>query len=412
MSAWRTAGVVLAWGVAALWTTRTAAWLHGMQRLPDLLHQPPGAPRSRLSVIVPARNEGANVAAGLRSLGRSQDIDLEVIAVDDRSTDETGATMDALLTELNGSPNDGPDADSNASRVRYRVEHVNSLPPGWLGKPHAMARGVERATGEWLLFTDADVLFAPDALARALTYAERTGADHLVLMLTVIAGSAGEAMMLPFLHAISIWGPRLWRVQDAGSPRDCVGVGGFNLVRRSAYEAVGGWSAMRMEVVEDLRMGCVLKRAGFLSHVVTGRDLVRIRWAPGPWGVVANLTKNIFSIFRFRLPRMVAGTVGAAAICLVPFAAIGLGVTGARACLWPGLLSLSCLFSLYWRYHRAAGQGSPMQVVWVFAFPLATLLFLYTMAASTLLTLLRGGVVWRGTFYPLQELRANAGQLL
>ncbi len=396
MNSLRATGLAVAWGVAALWTVRTVERLRGMRRVPDLLQRPAGAPLAKLSVIVPARNEAGTVAAGLRSLLNSRHVDLEVIAVNDRSTDGTVAVMNGILGEPRG------------ERVRYLVEQVECLREGWLGKPNAMARGAERATGEWLLFTDADVVFAPDALSRALTFLEATNADHLVVLPTVVAGSAGEAMMLPFLHVISVWGPRLWRVPDARSPRDAVGVGAFNLIRRTAYDAVGGWGVLRMEVVEDLLMGYVLKRAGFISQVAVGRDLVRVRWAQGAWGVVANLTKNLFAVFRFRLLWMAGGAIGTAVICLTPVVAVALGLSGARAWLWPGLLSAASLFALYWQYHRASYPGAVVAVLWIAGFPLATLLFLYAMMYSTLLTLLRGGVVWRGTFYPLKQLRAHA----
>jgi cellulose synthase/poly-beta-1,6-N-acetylglucosamine synthase-like glycosyltransferase len=129
-----------------------------------------------------------------------------------------------------------------------------------------MARGAALAKGEWLLFTDADVVFAADALARALAYAERAGVDHLVVVPTLMARTAGERMMLPFLYVLSIWGPRMWRVADPRS-RDAVGVGAFNLMRRSTYDHVGGWERLRMEVIEDLRMGVVIKQSGFRSSV-------------------------------------------------------------------------------------------------------------------------------------------------
>ena len=197
MMIWRVAGLTVGWAVALLWATRGGAWLRGMSRLPDLRTHSPGRTRGSLSVIVPARNEGQSVGAGLRSLLASKGVELEVIAVDDRSTDETGLVMDALERE----PGEG--------RARYVVEHVQDLPPGWLGKPHAMARGAALATGDWLLFTDGDVVFAEETLARALAWVEREGGDHLLVVPTVAARSAGESMMLPLLHILSIWGPRL-----------------------------------------------------------------------------------------------------------------------------------------------------------------------------------------------------------
>jgi glycosyltransferase involved in cell wall biosynthesis len=399
----RAAGLVLGWGVALLWSTRTVGWLRGMSRLPDLLQRTPDPVHGRLSVIVPARNEGGAVADGLRSLLASKGVDLQVIAVDDRSTDETGPAMDALQT-------DGLAESPREAGVKYVVEHVRELPSGWLGKPHAMARGAAMATGEWLLFTDGDVVFADDTLARALTYIESEGADYLLVVPTAVTRSAGEAMMLPFLYVLSMWGPRLWRIADAQS-RDAVGVGAFNLMRRTTYAAVGGWERLRMEVLEDVRMGYLIKQAGFRMRVATGRNLVRIRWAHGAWGVVTNLSKNVFAAFRFRLGLMVAGTVATAVMCLLPFGGVALGLVWDRAWLWPSLVSLAALAALYWRYRRFADPNSAATALWLLAFPAAALVFVYAMVRSTVLTLVRGGVVWRGTFYPLAELREHAGPL-
>jgi Glycosyl transferase family 21 len=273
-----------------------------------------------------------------------------------------------------------------------------------------MACGTALATGEWLLFTDADVVFARHTLARALAFAERAGVDHLVVVPTVVARTAGEWMMLPFLYVLSMWGPQLWRVADPKS-RDAVGVGAFNLMRRSTYEAVGGWERLRMEVIEDLRMGVVIKRAGFRSHVAQGHNLVRIRWARGARGVVANLTKNIFAAFRFRIGLVVGGTALLTVMCLLPFAGIVLGLIRDRAWLWPSLLSIAALSALYWRHRRFADPSNAATALSLLTFPAAALVFGYAMVQSTVLTLARRGVVWRGTFYSLGELREHLGPL-
>jgi glycosyltransferase involved in cell wall biosynthesis len=399
---WRASGLAVGWSVALLWATRGVAWLRGMSRLPDLRRETPGRARGRLSVIVPARNEGQSVGSGLRSLLASQGVELEVIAVDDRSTDETGLVMDALARESR-------EGDVRGD-LRYVVEHVRELPPEWLGKPHAMARGAALATGAWLLFTDADVVFAEGTLARAVSWLEREGGDHLLVVPTVMARSAGESMMLPLLHLLSIWGPRLWRVADPGA-RDAIGVGAFNLVRRATYDAVGGWERLRMEVIEDVRMGYLIKQAGFASRVVMGRDMVRIRWAHGARGVVDNLTKNVFAAFRFRIGLMMAGTVATVLMCLLPFTGVVIGAIWDRAWLWPSLVSVAVLTALCWRYRRFADPGGAATMLWLAAFPVAALVFVYAMVRSMVLTLMRGGVVWRGTFYPLHELREHAGPL-
>jgi hypothetical protein len=158
-------------------------------------------------------------------------------------------------------------------------------------------------------------------------------------------------------------------------------------------------------------MGYLIKQAGFAMRVATGRNLVRIRWAHGAWGVVTNLSKNVFAAFRFRLGLMVAGTVATAIMCLLPFGGLVMGLAWDRAWLWPSLVSIAALAALYWRYRRFADPNGAATVLWLLAFPAAALVFVYAMARSTVLTLTRGGVVWRGTFYPLTELREHAGPL-
>jgi hypothetical protein len=209
---------------------------------------------------------------------------------------------------------------------------------------------------------------------------------------------------------MSIWGPRMWRVSDAKA-RDAVGVGAFNLMRRSTYDAVGGWARLRMEVIEDLRMGVTIKQAGFRSQVAVGRGLVRIRWAHGAQGVIRNLTKNVFAAFRFRIGPAAAGSAALAVMCLLPFAGMAMGLVWWPAWLVPSAVSIASLVGLYWGHRRFAEPNDAGTVLWVAAFPAAALVFLYAMARSTMLTLVRRGVVWRGTFYPLRELREHLGPL-
>ena len=192
-------------------------------------------------------------------------------------------------------------------------------------------------------------------------------------------------------------------MSDSKATRDYIGVGAFNLIRRSAYETVGGWEALRMEVLEDLRMGFTVKRLGFSQHAVFGRDLIRIRWAEGAIGVVNNMTKNLFAVFRFRLMLAVAASVGVFVLCLLPFL---MAVSGGSFVM-PAAVMLVAIGVLYARYHRL---GLP-NALFVLTFPVGAVLFLFAMVRSVATTLGRKGVVWRGTFYPLAELRRLAGPL-
>src|SRR5438067_687542 len=143
----------------------------------------PAAGLPKLTIVVPARNEEQHVESAVRSMLALDYEDFEVIAIDDRSNDDTGGVLDRLVAEHSGAP-------------ALRVLHINELPTGWLGKPHAMWMAGQQAIGDWLLFTDADVRLRADALRRAVAYAEATKADHLVIFPSHILRRPGERMMM------------------------------------------------------------------------------------------------------------------------------------------------------------------------------------------------------------------------
>jgi glycosyltransferase involved in cell wall biosynthesis len=338
----------------------------------------------RVSIIVPARNEEQDIEASLRTLLALDYDNYEVIAVNDRSTDRTGEIMEKV-------------AQQELTVSRLRVIHHRELPSGWLGKTHAMWTAANAATGDWLLFTDADVLFKPDSLRRALAYAEAERADHVVLFPQMIMKRPGEFMMIAFFQTMFVFGHRPWKVADPKT-KDHMGVGAFNLLRRSTYEAVGTYAALRMEVLDDMKLGKVVKNAGFAQRNVFGADLISIRWARGAMGVVNNLTKNFFAILSFQWWRTLIAAFGLAFLNLMPF----LGVAFAHG--WdrlPYAIALASMFLIYlgmsWR--------SKVPAYYFALHPVSTALFVYTLLRSMFLTLRNDGIIWRGTKYPLEELR-------
>jgi glycosyltransferase involved in cell wall biosynthesis len=350
---------------------------------PEWDRRPAGNPR--VSIIVPARDEGADIAATLTQLLALDYDNYEVIAVDDRSSDRTGEIMGEIAAA--------------AAPGRLKVIRISDLPPGWMGKPHAMWSAGNQATGDWLLFTDADVLFKPDALRRALAYAESERADHLVLFPRMIMKSLGEKMMIAFFQTLFVFGHRPWKVADPKT-KDHMGVGAFNLVRRQVYKAVGTYAALRFEVLDDMKLGKVVKTAGYAQRNVFGADLISIRWAKGAMGVVDNLTKNFFALMSFQWPRALASCFALAFLNLMPF----VGVFLAHG--WPRLGYAVALFSMFAIYVGMSTQ-SDIPPYYFLMHPVSTALFVYTMLRSTFLTLGKGGITWRGTFYPLKELRSG-----
>ena len=373
--------------LALAWFSRVVGAALGMPKIPDISgpdwdHEPHGHPR--VSIIVPACNEEETIEQGLTQLLALDYPNYEIIAIDDRSTDCTGEIMDRI-------------AASPQAHGCLKIIHIDALPTGWLGKTHAMWTAGKEATGDWLLFTDADVLFKPDALRRALAYAEAEPADHVVLFPRMIMKNPGEKMMIAFFQTLFVFGHRPWKVADPDT-QDHMGVGAFNFIRRSVYEAVGTYHALRFEVVDDMKLGKVVKTAGYAQRNVFGADLISIRWAKGALGVVRNLTKNVFAIMSFQWLRALLSCLALGFLNLMPFVGVWLAHGWVRL---PFAVALLSMFLIY------AGMSlhSSIPPYYFFLHPISTLLFMYTLLFSMALTLWRGGVVWRGTTYPLEELR-------
>ena len=365
----------------------------------------------KVSIIVPARNEEETIEQALRTLLSLDYDNYEVIAVNDRSTDRTGEIMEKLAKShstknvVSGATvgRQNPHFSQNKGEVGHpprsvlRVIHHTELPPGWLGKTHAMWTAANHASGEWLLFTDADVLFKPDSLRRALAYAEAEPADHVVLFPRMIMKRPGEYMMIAFFQTMFMFGHRPWKVADP-STDDHMGVGAFNLVRRRVYDAVGTYEALRMEVLDDMKLGKVVKKKRFAQRNVFGGDLISIRWAHGAFGVVNNLTKNFFAVLSFQWWRTLLSAFGLAFINWGPFLGVWLAHGWARLPFAVALGSIALIYiGMSWR--------SSVPPYYFLLHPVSTAMFVYTLLRSMLLTLWNDGIVWRGTKYPLEELR-------
>jgi glycosyltransferase involved in cell wall biosynthesis len=375
--------------LALVWFSRLLDAALGMSKVADISrpewNRKPATSSGnpRVSIIVPARNEEENIGPALTKLLALDYDNYEVIAVNDRSTDRTGEVIDRI--------------SSNPEASRLKVIHVGELPPGWLGKVHAMWSAANQATGDWLLFTDADVLFRPDVLTRALAYAEAEPADHLVLFPRMIMHNPGERMTVAFFQTLFVFGHRPWKVADPKT-KDHMGIGAFNLIRRRVYDAVGGYEALRFEVLDDMKLGKIVKNAGYAQRNVYGADLISLRWAKGAWGMVNNLTKNFFAILSFQTWRLLLSVFTLAFLNIMPFVGIGLAHGWARL---PYALALASIFGIY----VGMSWKSDVPAYYFVLHPIGAAIFVYILLRSMTLTLARGGVVWRGTFYPLEDLR-------
>ena len=301
--------------IAAGWIVQATRATIGMSRVPELADIAPvaDAEAPSISVIFAARDEAENLPHALPTLLAQDYPRYEIIAVDDRSHDSTAA----ILRQFSQASN------------RLEVVTVRELPAGWLGKPHALARGAERATGEWLLFTDADVHFVPDVLRRAVRLARERHWDHLSLLTGFDMRGFWEITTLTYFSIGFLLGNAPWLAANPRSRR-YVGIGAFQLVRREAYDACGGHRALAMEVVEDMKLGKLIKEAGFRSGLGVAPESVWLRWYSGAGNIVRGLTKNMFAAIGFSVPMALYHLAQVFLASVAPFMGLVLATGWAR----------------------------------------------------------------------------------
>jgi hypothetical protein len=375
--------IVLFGLIAALWVVQGIRAGIGMARLPWLSDTPPlsysGAPL--VSVIFAARDEAKKLPDAIQTLLAQDYPWFEVVAVNDRSQDQTSA----ILHEFER-PN-----------RNLKVIDIAELPPGWLGKPHALVAGFEQSHGEWLVFTDADVHFAPDVLRRAVALAMERQWDHLSLLASVEMRGFWETTAITYFGLGFVFGNEPWQASNPRSGR-YVGVGAFQLVRRAAYEASGGHRRLRMEVIEDMKLGKLMKMAGLRSGVAVAQDMVRVRWHSGVQNVIRGVTKNMFAACHYNALYALVATLLPLIMSVLPFFGVVFATGWAR--VFAGIAVGAAVL-----IHAGMIWSTDASPLYSLTHPIGALLFCWMLARSAIATLWRGGVIWRDTFYPLEELR-------
>lgn len=357
----------------------------GARRIEYLRDVPPGDPRNgpRVSVIVAARNEERGIEAALRSLLEQQYGNCEILVMDDRSTDRTGAILDRLSKDH---PN-------------LRVDHIADLPEGWLGKNHALHRGALLATGEFLLFTDADVVMRTEVLSRATAAMSEKRLDHLAVAPEVrMPGVLLNLAFVFFMLGFSLYA-RPWKAGDPRSPA-CVGIGAFNMVRRAVYLALGGHEPIAMRPDDDMKLGKLVKKHGYSQGFLDGNGVISVEWYSSFREMLGGMEKNAFAGLDYSLLKTIGISLVLAAAFIWPFFA-AFAAHGIVRLLNLAIIGVLLAFSL----GGAARAG--VHRIHAVGIPLAAVLLLAVLWNSTLKALLRGGIDWRGTHYPLDRLKAN-----
>ena len=334
-----------------------------------------------VTVLFAARDEEEKLPQALETMRQIDYPALEIVAANDRSTDGTAKIL-----------NDGARRDP-----RLKVINIAELPADWLGKPHALQCAYEASSGEWLLFTDADVQFLPEAIRRAITLLRTKNLDHLTLMTDVEMHGFWEKTVLTFFGLGFHLATNPRGVADPRS-RAYIGIGAFQMVKRAAYEASGMHRRLSMEVLDDMKLAKIVKQSGFRSAVGIAQAFVTVRWHAGIGNIVRGVTKNFFAGAEFRLSIVAIQLTAIICANIFPFLVFPF-VHG-----WSlALVIVSMAIALGFQ----AGTAVVMRASPWYAFtqPLGAAIFAYMLLRSTVVTLRQGGIVWRETFYPLEELR-------
>ncbi len=342
-----------------------------------------GHPLPAVSIVIPARNEERNLEQALESVLTLDYPNLETIVVNDRSTDRTGTILEKM-------------ADRDP---RLTVVTIDSLPASWIGKPYALHMGAQHAWGEFILFTDADIVFHPSALRKGMAHVLAHQFDHV----TVIPQSAMPGFFLKtFSATFGIFMFIIFKPWKARNPRSrCyMGVGAFNLIRASAYRAMGGHEPVALRPDDDLKFGKLVKDHGYTQDVLNGRGMVTVEWYRSVGELIDGLMKNMFAGMEYRVSSVIAATLAALLMHIWPW--IGVWVADGWPQAWYAVAVVMMVGSF-----GVAMAPFGVKFRHGLLLPLTIGLLVYIQCRSMVLALWQGGIIWRGTFYELRQLKTE-----
>jgi glycosyltransferase involved in cell wall biosynthesis len=345
--------------------------------------EPSTGPQPPVSAIVAARNEERDIEKALASLLAQDYQNLEIIVVNDRSTDRTGEIVERL----------------SASDNRLRVIHLTELPAGWIGKNYAMESGAKQAHGELLLFTDADVVMQPDVIRRAVSFLQANDVDHLPMLFHArMPNWLLESFVVTFFVYLMTY-CRPWRCPNPRSSAH-IGIGGFNLIRVEVYQTIGTHEAIRMRPDDDLKLGKLVKKHGFRQVCVNAADMMYVPWYASIREMVLGLEKNAFSGVDYNLTFALFSSSTMLIFNVLPFVAIFF-VTGVTWYIYLAVIALLFAVAAAAAYHGRARMSCCL------GFPLGAAMFMFIQLRTIIVNISSGGIRWRDTHYPLSELKAN-----
>lgn len=336
-----------------------------------------------ISVIFTALNEEKEIENALNSLLNLNYPRLEIIAINDRSTDKTAKILDHLASQ----------------HPKLRVYHINHLPEDWFGKNHALHFASRYAKGEWLLFTDADVVMKSATLSKAISYVVENKLDHLTIFEHHLRKDfwLKVAFLGNYMTYSLVMKP--WRICYSWS-KNAIGHGAFNLVKKSAYQQCGGHQSIALECLDDMKLGELLKINGFRQDTVDGRDFIEREWYSSLKEMIYGLEKNGFAYHNYQLLSTVRDCIFAILFYIWPI--IG-------AIIFAGPVRYLNIINIFLTLYTTicVAEHFRLQKRYVFSYPISIVILLYTILSSVVSVYKNKGVIWRGTYYPLKKIKSK-----
>lgn len=369
-------------GLILVWTILLTDFLLGIRKIPKLEHTVPSQTSELISVIIAAKDEEDSIHETLHTLANQKNVEIEIIAVNDRSNDRTGEIID----------------EAAALHSSIRAVHIDHLPKGWLGKNHALKKGAELAAGAYLLFTDADIQFEEQTLTKATTAMKAEKLDHLTAAPDLTARSfALRGLISYFLFGFGYL-KRPWTANQE-KPRGGMGIGAFQMMTKSCYQKIGGHEAVRFRPDDDLALGQKIKAAGFRQKLVTAKQLLSVEWYPDFKSALQGFEKNAFAGLNYSVSLSLFAVFGVLISQVLPFFLFIFGDPPVQIISAINILLLFCLYGLTTR----SFTNYPWWMI--FGLPIFAFLFVFMLTRALILTWIRGGIEWRGNQYSIKELK-------
>jgi glycosyltransferase involved in cell wall biosynthesis len=365
------------------WISLVVYLLIKNRQIKSLSKQPITNDEPALAIIIAVRNEEEDLEKALHSVCNINYQNYRIVVVNDRSTDSTSEILEKFTSQY----------------PQLTVTTIATLPNGWLGKNNALYQGYLSSTQEWLLFTDADVEFHPDAVSKALSYSVKNKLDHLCVLPHVVSRSQALNSMLGTFTLMMMMQFRPWNVSNPKSTA-FIGIGAFNLINRDAYEKIGTHEAIKLRPDDDLKLGYTVKKHGLRSDALSGEHYICLEWYKNIRQFINGLTKNAFAVSDYNITRVIVSMV-------ITFLLLGLPIP---LMLIFGNLTIRLMAVLILLFQIIYMLNPALPTKWWHALiiPFAGTLIVYTIVRATWLTLKQGGIYWRDTFYSLAMLKGKS----